>query len=138
MALIGYYEESFISPIAMPLEWIPDPDPRIIQFRATAPPPPLDEILARLSAIPKDKLDGWEGLVLNDAREFPAPSAEYMRQVIPTFAVRAQSLGIKRYAILTGDRVMFGMGRMASYLADPVLEMEAFEDEGTARAWLLR
>src|SRR5689334_19075856 len=122
----------------MPLEWVPDPDPRIICFRATAPPPPLEEITARLREIPRDQLAGWEGLVLNDATAFPAPSGEYMREVIPVFARIATELGIRRYAILTSETTMFGMGRMASFLADPVLEMEAFTDEGKARAWLLR
>lgn len=122
----------------MPLEWLADPDPRIICFRATAPPPPLEEIEVRLNELPRKIRTTWEGLVLNDAREFPAPSAEYMRKVIPAFALIAKKLGIRRYAILTADRVMFGMGRMASYLADPVLEMEAFDDEAAAREWLLR
>lgn len=122
----------------MPLQWIPDTDPRIIVFRATAPPPPLVEIAERLRAIPREALVGWQGLVLNDATEFPAPSGEYMREIIPVFARIAVELGIRRYAILTRDTAMFGMGRMASFLADPVLEMEAFADERAAREWLLR
>ncbi len=122
----------------MPLEWVPDPDPRIICFRATAPPPPLTEIAERLRALPRETLSGWEGLVLNDATQFPAPSGEYMREVIPAFARIAKEIGIRRYAILTSEQTMFGMGRMASFLADPVLEMEAFIDEQKAREWLLR
>ena len=76
--------------------------------------------------------------MLNDATAFPAPSGEYMREVIPVFARIAKELGIRRYAILTSEQTMFGMGRMASFLADPVLEMEAFIDEKKAREWLLR
>ena len=122
----------------MPLEWIPDPDPRLVRFRATAPPPTLDEIESKLAELGVSENRGWEGLVLNDATAFPAPSAEYMRQVIPAFAKMAKRAGIRRYAILTGDLAMYGMGRMASFLADPVLEMQAFGNEAEAREWLLR
>lgn len=122
----------------MPLEWIPDPDPRIIRFKATAPPPPFEEIATRLLELPASIRAGWAGLVLNDATEFPAPSAEYIRAIIPEFAKVARRVGIVRYAVLTGEKVMFGMGRMASYLADPVLELEAFDNEREAREWLLR
>ncbi len=122
----------------MPLEWIPDPDPRLVRFRATAPPPTLEEIEAKLGELGVSEHTGWEGLVLNDATAFPAPSGEYMRQIIPAFSIMAKRAGIRRYAILTGDLAMYGMGRMASFLADPVLEVEAFSDEAEARAWLLR
>lgn len=122
----------------MPLEWIPDEDPRILRFKATAPPPPLTEIEARLKALPDSALAGWVGLVLNDATEFPAPSPEYMRAIIPDFAQMAKRAGIRRYAVLTRETVMFGMGRMASYLAEPHLELEAFQSERAAREWLLR
>ena len=122
----------------MPLVWIPDPDPRIIRFKATAPPPTLADIEARLRDLPATVRSEWAGLVLNDATEFPAPTPEYFRAIIPEFAEMARRAGIRRYAVLTGEKVMFGMGRMASYLADPVLELEAFEDEWSAREWLLR
>lgn len=122
----------------MPLEWIDDPDPRLVRFRATAPPPTLEEIEAKLAELGLSDRTGWEGLVLNDTTAFPAPSAEYMRQIIPAFAKMAKRAGIRRYAILTGDLAMYGMGRMASFLADPVLEMEAFANEQDAREWLLR
>lgn len=122
----------------MPLEWIPDPDPRLVRFRATAPPPTLEEIEAKLVELGLSEHSGWDGLVLNDATAFPAPSGEYMRQIIPAFAKMAKRAGIRRYAILTGDLAMFGMGRMAAFLADPVLEMQAFGDEAEAREWLLR
>jgi hypothetical protein len=122
----------------MPLEWIPDPDPRLVRFKATAPPPTLDEIEAKLAELGVSKSTGWDGLVLNDATLFPAPSGEYMRSIIPAFSVMAKRAGIRRYAVLTSDMAMYGMGRMASFLADPVLELEAFADEKEARAWLLR
>ena len=122
----------------MPLEWIADPDPRIVRFKATAPPPPLEEIELRLRELPASVRSGWAGLVLNDATEFPAPTPEYFRAIIPEFARMARRAGIVRYAVLTREKVMFGMGRMASYLADPVLELEAFDDERAAREWLLR
>ena len=122
----------------MPLIWIPDEDARIIRFKATAPPPPLAEIEARLQELPAEVLAGWAGLVLNDATEFPAPSPDYMRSIIPEFAQLAKRAGIRRYAVLTRETVMFGMGRMASYLAEPHLELEAFQTELAAREWLLR
>ena len=122
----------------MPLEWIPDPDPRLVRFRATPPPPSLEEIEAKLAELGASERTAWDGLVLNDATLFPAPSGDYMRQIIPAFARMAKRAGIRRYAILTGDLAMYGMGRMASFLADPVLEMQAFTDEQEAREWLLR
>lgn len=122
----------------MPLEWVPDPDPRIIRFRATAPPPSLEEIEAALREWAAGEHSRWEGLVLNDTTAFPAPTAEYMREIVPPFAAMAVRAGIRRYAILTGEITMFGMGRMASFLADPILEMEAFDNEAKARQWLLR
>ena len=122
----------------MPLEWIADADPRIIRFRVTADRPTLEEIETRLRELAAQVGDRWDGLVLNDARELPPPPADYMRSVVPPFAAMARRVGIRRYAILTADRTMYGMGRMASYLADPVLEMEAFESEAEAREWLLR
>jgi len=105
----------------MPLEWITDPDPRIVRFKATPPPPALEEIERRLGELPESVRAGWAGLVLNDATEFPAPTPEYFRAIIPEFAKIARRAGIVRYAVLTGETVMFGMGRMASYLADPTL-----------------
>jgi hypothetical protein len=122
----------------MPLEWIPDPDPRLVRFKATAPPPTLEEIEAKLAELGLSQGTGWEGLVLNDATDFPAPSGEYMRSIIPAFSVMAKRAGIRRYAVLTSDMVMYGMGRMASFLADGVLELEAFSNEQDAREWLLR
>ena len=117
---------------------MPDPDPRIIRFRATAPPPTLEEIEAKLREWATAEHSGWAGLVINDATAFPAPTGEYMRQTIPAFAAMATRVGIKRYAVLTGDIAMYGMGRMASFLAHPVLELEAFASEEEARTWLLR
>jgi hypothetical protein len=122
----------------MPLQWIPDPDPRLVRFKATAPPPTLDEIEAKLGELGVSRSTGWDGLVLNDATDFPAPSAEYMRAIIPAFSVMAKRAGIRRYAVLTSNIAMYGMGRMASFLAEPVLELEAFDDEREAREWLLR
>lgn len=122
----------------MPLVWLPDDDPRIVRFRATPPPPPLEEIEARLAELPAAVREQWQGLVLNDATEFPAPSPEYFRDIIPEFAKIARRAGIRRYAVLTRETAMYGMGRMAAHLADPVLELEAFRDEASARAWLLR
>lgn len=122
----------------MPLEWVPDPDPRIVRFKATAPPPTLEDIERELNNLPAAVREGWDGLVLNDATEFPAPTAEYMREIIPAFSRMAQRVGIRRYAVLTAGLAMFGMGRMASFLADGSLELDAFSDEEKARAWLLR
>lgn len=122
----------------MPLEWITDPDPRIIRFTAKAEPPTLEQIEAKLLELKSRVGPDWSGLVLNDATAFPAPSAEYMRRIVPTFAQMAKRVGIRRYAVLTSEVVMYGMGRMASYLADPVIELEAFGDEQEARNWLLR
>lgn len=122
----------------MPLEWVADPDPRIVRFKATAPPPGLDDIERELQNLPAAVRAGWEGLVLNDATEFPAPTSDYMREIIPAFSRMAKRAGIRRYAVLTADLAMFGMGRMASFLADGTLELEAFIDEAKAREWLLR
>lgn len=122
----------------MPLDWIPDPDPRLVRFRVTAPPPTLEEIEGTLEEFGVSQHTGWQGLVLTDATAFPAPSGDYMREIVPAFARMAKRVGIRRCAILTGDLAMFGMGRMAAFLADPVLEMEAFGNERAAREWLLR
>lgn len=122
----------------MPLEWVADPDPRIIRFTARAEPPTLEQIEAKLLELKARVGPEWSGLVLNDATAFPAPSAEYMRRIVPAFAQMAKRVGIRRYAILTSEVVMYGMGRMASYLADSVIEIEAFGDEAEARSWLLR
>jgi hypothetical protein len=122
----------------MSLEWVTDPDPRIIRFTAKDDPPTLEEIERRLQELRTKVGPDWSGLVLNDATAFPAPPAEYMRRIIPAFAQMAKRVGIRRYAVLTSEVVMYGMGRMASYLADPVIELEAFGDEEEARTWLLR
>lgn len=105
---------------------------------ATAPPPGLDDIERELKNLPAAVREGWKGLVLNDATEFPAPTSDYMRATIPAFSRMAASAGIRRYAVLTADLTMFGMGRMASFLAEGVLELEAFTEEAKAREWLLR
>jgi len=122
----------------MPLRWHADTDPRILWFVATGDPPSLEQIVAAIAQVPSADHPAWAGLVINDTRAFPAPTAEYMRQIMPTFGKAARGAGIERYAILAGETTMYGMGRMASFLADPGIAVEAFTDEAAAREWLLR
>jgi hypothetical protein len=77
--------------------------------------------------------------LLIDRRDATAPSREFVDKMIVFFVRHSKELGSGRAAIIAGDDLGFGMGRMTELKSEmhiPAIRIRTFREYDTAVRWL--